>query len=663
MTTVSQPVIDARLARFAATHNARDLWPEVPRSSFRAAERELARVAARVLNGSGAPPTLQPPPEGDLHALGVAACAAGIGALVGYWCESGTVEAEPAVRRLFATHLDHGRRRAARLREAFERILVHLADRGVEVLVLKGTHTRYTYFPDPGSRITSDVDLLVRPDDWQAVRDGLRDLGFEEQRDSRHPGQSFWSLPDARVVHALDFTHADSAWSLDLHRSLERTPFGGLSTALGTPDVGTAEVWEEFSRPVRILSQPLLLAYLALHASSHFYAMSQIRLIELVLVARHDFAGRPERWRAFDDLIARTGVSRFVFPALNLAERLVPGIIDPLVLAHIGDAAPRRLRRLVRNTQPATAQRLHPFPGLRERFVWIATPKEALAAFSWLAWPRDREKPVSLRAAPGAQWRRIQRPLRRIARAWTPKRLAFHEVMAVLGVGDLHPGGSGATAFLLEQVAKERPRIVLEIGAGIGLTSARMVGRGWHVVPIEPNPILRRCLEARLSVQVRPDDLETFAGDEGPFDAVIGESVFYGMGLAAAFKKVHRMLRPGGLLALVEMVWTERAEPQVATRVHDETRDTFGIPMASRERLTWSNWKALLNEAGFVQVIERRLEKRAGRRARSDRSITVAAALRHPLAFAQHLKYGYLSRSSPVPPAWLETWMAVWRRP
>src|SRR5712691_5203692 len=161
MTTVSQELIDARVARFAATRNARDLWPEVSRSSFRAAERELARVASGVLNGSGAPPTLRPPPEVDLHALGVAGCAAGVGALMGYWCESGAVGAEPAATKLFATHLDHGRRRAARLRAELERILEPLADRGMDVLILKGTHTRYAYFPDPGTRITSDIYLLV----------------------------------------------------------------------------------------------------------------------------------------------------------------------------------------------------------------------------------------------------------------------------------------------------------------------------------------------------------------------------------------------------------------------------------------------------------------------------------------------------------------------
>jgi len=241
------------------------------------------------------------------------------------------------------------------------------------------------------------------------------------------------------------------------------------------------------------------------------------------------------------------------------------------------------------------------------------------------------------------------------------RRLAFHEAMGMLGVGDLHPGGPAATEFLLEHLARERPRLVLEIGAGIGLTTERMVARGWHVVPLEPNPILHRELDARLAVRAHPSDLASFRGDEGPFDAVIGESVFYDMDLAAAFGKVHRLLRPGGLLVFVEMVWTEVASTEVAARVHDETRETFGLPMASRERLTRADWKACLSAAGFVEVAERAFRGALGRSQDGDRSVAIGAALRHPFAFAQHLRYRSLTRRPPVPPDWLESYMAVWR--
>jgi hypothetical protein len=406
-----QEEIDRRLARFQRTWHAEHLWPDVPSPEFRAAQVELARVAAAVLGDVPGPVSLRSPSWPGNRALSVAAFASGVGPLMGFWCETGRVAAEPAVAALFATHLSHGRRRAVRLRHELERVVTALAEHRVDVWVLKGMHTGYRYFPEPGARTMSDIDLLVQPGDWVRSRDVLGALGFVEVPVPSHPEQSSWTPRDAGLVRSLDFVHAQSPWSLDLHRSLDRVPFEGLSTNVGIPAPADGDVWNEFCRPVRVLPQPLQLAYLAVHASSHFYSIMQIRLVELILVARSDFAGRPERWRALDRFVARTGTGRFVFPALDLAERLVPGTIDPLLLEHVTAAAPGRLRRLVSNTTPASAQRLHPFPGLRERFVWVASWSEVLAALRWLVRPHGRE----------TQWRRIRRAMRRIVRARLPR--------------------------------------------------------------------------------------------------------------------------------------------------------------------------------------------------------------------------------------------------
>jgi putative nucleotidyltransferase-like protein len=416
-----QAEIDRRLAVFSRTRHARDLWPDIPVAAFRAAERELARVVAAVLSGAPSPVSLRSPSWPGGRALGVAGFVDGVGALIGFWRENGRVAAEPAVAALFATHLDHGRRRVARLRYELVRVVGALAERRVDVWVLKGMHTGYRYFPEPGTRTSSDIDLLVHPDDWLAACDVLRGLGLVERKHLSQPRDSAWAPPTAQRVPTLQYVHADGPWSIDLHRSLDRLPFEGLETRLRFPDVSAGEVWKEFGPPVRILGQPLLLAYLALHASSHFYGITLIRLIELVLVAQHDFARHPERWEAFGDLVARTRSERFVFPALDLAERLVPGSIDGRVLARIAGAAPRRLRRMVRRMTPASAPRLHPYPALRERFVWLASPWDVLVALLWLAWPREGEKLMTPRKALAAQWRRMRRALRRILQARLPR--------------------------------------------------------------------------------------------------------------------------------------------------------------------------------------------------------------------------------------------------
>lgn len=404
--------IPARLARYAATLDARDLWPEVTAPAFRAAQAELARVVTAVLGGGPSPVRLRLPPEVDARALGIAASAAGIGPLLGLWCSIDRIAADPRVADQLAAQLEHGRRRATRLRLELERVLVPLAERGVEVFVLKGTHTGYRYFPEPGTRPGADIDLLVPPAQEGAARGALEDLGFVEG--SRGEAwRSHWTPPNAGTLQSLALAHADNPWSLDLHVSLDRRVFPGLTTGLGTPDLAAGEVWHEFSPPVRILRQPLLLAYLAVHASSHFYSITLIRLVELVLVIQRDFAGRPESWRALSELVRRARAGRLAFPALHLAERLAPGTVDPPLLEEVAAAAPPRLRRLVHASTPGSAQHLHPYPR-GERYVWVASLRELVGGLADVAWPRDGDRLVSARTAFARQWRRVGGVLRRL---------------------------------------------------------------------------------------------------------------------------------------------------------------------------------------------------------------------------------------------------------
>lgn len=410
-----QDEIAARLARYEKTRDGRDLWPEVGVRAFRAAQAEIGRVTSAVLAGAG-PVSLHLPPGVDPRALGVAAFATGMGPLLGYWCETGSVTAEPEVASLLAVHLDHGRRRAARLGAELDRIVATFAGRGIETLVLKGSHTARVYFPEPGTRPTADMDLLVSRDDRPAAEGALRGLGFAENAATVVEERSHWLPPDSGPVRSLELAHADDPWSVDLHTSLDRQLLPGVSMTLGRVEPSSGTAWHEFSRPGRILAQPLLLAHLALHASAHFYSMPLVRLVELVLVARRDFAGHAQRWREFDDLVGRTGAGRCVFPALDLAERLAPGAMNPRTLELVAAAAPRRLRRHVSALTPASAQRLHPSP-VGERFLWPSSPRELLASALDLAWPREAGRLVSPRKALQSHGRRLRRLFFGIARA------------------------------------------------------------------------------------------------------------------------------------------------------------------------------------------------------------------------------------------------------
>jgi SAM-dependent methyltransferase len=189
-----------------------------------------------------------------------------------------------------------------------------------------------------------------------------------------------------------------------------------------------------------------------------------------------------------------------------------------------------------------------------------------------------------------------------------------------------------------------------------------MLKRGWRVVPIEPSDALRHQLQQRLGISARSGGFEEFDSPNGAYDAIIGESVFYGMNLKKAFEKVHRLLRPGGLLASLDTVWTSAAKVDEVATIHDQTKKMFGIPMASREALTWADWRRILTEAGFVPVVEKQIPPGSLKADTGTKWTILRAALRHPAAFLQNLNHRRQFGALTVPPGWTETWMAVWRR-
>jgi hypothetical protein len=412
--------IRARVARYHITLDAGQLWPDVPEPVLRTAVAELARVTTAVLAGGTTPVTLRPGIEP--RALGIAAFESGLGPLLGFWSETGQLAAPRQVACVLAVHLDHSRHRADRLRHELERLLAAFVQRGIEVVLLKGAHTGYRYFPDPGTRPASDIDLLVRRADSDVAQRLLSNLGFAEGV-ADAPFRRHWVPPRSDgMPRSLEFAHVDDPWHVDLHVSLDRSLFAGATARFPNPDPSHCEWWHRLSQPVRVLPQPLLLAYLAFHASNHVPGVRLLSLVELVLAARRDF-DRPAAWAALTEVTARTGTERHVFPALALAERLAPGTIDGAVLKRLEAATPRLVRRLVHRTTLAAARRRNLY-ALVVNLMWAASAREVLTHLAHLAWPRDEHGRVSVRRLLGVQLRRMARILWRLLPRWARQRLA-----------------------------------------------------------------------------------------------------------------------------------------------------------------------------------------------------------------------------------------------
>jgi hypothetical protein len=409
-----------RIRRFRRSWHAGDLWPDVTEPAFLAGMAELARVTG-VLAGHGkreagngaAGVALASSP--DARVLGIAAHVAGMGPLLGWWIERGRLDAPPDVAALFATHLDHGRRRAVRLRARLEAVLAALRAEGVTPTILKGMHTAWVYFPEPGTRTMADVDLLVDEAALPAARRALAGIGLAPVSTVR--GRITFRPPGDHVPRSLEATHADDPWELDLHRSLDRWFAEIVPARLGPVGAGDTVTLEPGPPGARGLAQPLLTALLALHVSDHFESTSLVRLVELAWVIRRDRGAGTLHWDALLARLRATGASAFVYPAIALTERLLPGTVDAAFRAAIRDDAPPPVRRAVDRTEPATAMRMYA-RSLDTRVIWLDGWRARLAWIGWRLWPRVGDVPASLPEAAAITASRFWRVLTRRMR-WT----------------------------------------------------------------------------------------------------------------------------------------------------------------------------------------------------------------------------------------------------
>lgn len=399
MNSSSQDLRD-RVAAWDASGDPRHLWPDHGHDDLPRAHRLIAAVAGYVLSGSGVPPNVCVGDEKEARAIGIAAYQSGLGPLLGYWIERGVIEADPQVSSLLAMHLAHGRKRAATFTTALGKILAAFDDVNVVPTVLKGAFTSRHYFPEPGTRPMADIDLLVHPSDVPAAQNALSTAGLSCFAKSPH-GESQWGVPGAsREVHSLELDHELNPWAIDLHATIDRRYFRRLWARFGEfPHTSCTQLDLDGFR-ARVFAQPLLAAHLAQHASRGIHLFRLIRLIELILVLEQDVASGALKWDALATMLADTHLGRFVFPSIELAARLAPGVVDQDFRRELAGYATPRMQRtvdyLARSGMSFGRRR-----SLDEMLMWASGLAELSRNVGELVWPG------------GIPWRSRVRALRR----------------------------------------------------------------------------------------------------------------------------------------------------------------------------------------------------------------------------------------------------------
>jgi SAM-dependent methyltransferase len=174
-------------------------------------------------------------------------------------------------------------------------------------------------------------------------------------------------------------------------------------------------------------------------------------------------------------------------------------------------------------------------------------------------------------------------------------------------VSDLHPATRGfASAQLYERGRPDYPataverivsrlelrpgRTVLDLAAGTGKLTRLLADRGASVVAVEPVREMRAELERRVpAVAVLAGTAERIPLGAESVDAVTVGQAFHWFQPEEALAEIHRVLRPGGGLALV---WNARDERDALQAALSEIIEPLA---AGTPRRGGGDWRALLD--------------------------------------------------------------------
>jgi SAM-dependent methyltransferase len=139
-------------------------------------------------------------------------------------------------------------------------------------------------------------------------------------------------------------------------------------------------------------------------------------------------------------------------------------------------------------------------------------------------------------------------------------RLSFNEVADIYD--KIRPSYPADLFDMLFQMLPLKPEIV-EVGPGTGQATKDLLARGASVLAIEIGPATAAKLRSNLpsdQLHVRVGDFEVLEIAVGEADAVFSATAYHWISLGAQTNRPAAILRPGGLVAIVDLIQVDSPE-------------------------------------------------------------------------------------------------------
>jgi len=126
---------------------------------------------------------------------------------------------------------------------------------------------------------------------------------------------------------------------------------------------------------------------------------------------------------------------------------------------------------------------------------------------------------------------------------------------------------AAAIDAILDGLGNPSGLVAADVGAGTGISSRALAARGVRVIAVEPNRAMRDAAAPDPRITWHDGTAEATGLADGAVDLVVAAQAFHWFRQREAVREFHRILRPGGRLALI---WNSRDPNDPLTRGYIE---------------------------------------------------------------------------------------------